>query len=141
MQHPRFSLMLFLTRNLLERTLFVYPTRNLYATWNTSRSICISFSRIHGRYTIHKYCRQNFQLLVHWHIDTYNSGAYLGPCQTSVVEVFVKIVDSTAWKVSKYGVLLRKIRTRKNFIFRHFSRSDRFYLLAIYSKYFIIDVW
>ena len=31
---------------------------------------------------------------------------------------------TTAWKVSKYGVFYRKIRTRKNSIFGTFSRSE-----------------
>ena len=58
----------------------------------------------------------------------------LGILVTFSLDGHLKIKNSktfTAWKVSKYGVFsdlysvrMRKIRTRKNSVFRHFSRSE-----------------
>ena len=55
----------------------------------------------------------------------------------------------SVWKVSKYGVFLVRIfphldwiRTRKNSIFGHFSRSDSFihYRTAGYFHYFVVCI-
>ena len=37
-------------------------------------------------------------------------------------------ISDTAWKVSKYGVFLVNILTRKNSIFGHFSHSGKFWI-------------
>ena len=65
---------------------------------------------------------------------SWDDGIFIFYWQSICIFSFIEIMIVTAWKVSKYGVfycpyfnvfgLNRKVRTRKNSVFGHFSSSE-----------------